>query len=87
MKRLLIAVVSISLMLVVTACSQAGGATTACSSFQGMSSGDQLATVQNMMKTFKQNMAQGDVGLTLGSVTAFCAVHSPSTQISGIYSG
>jgi hypothetical protein len=87
MKRFMAAILSIGIALVITGCSQAGGATTSCGSFQGMSSGDRLTTIQNMMKTYKQNPSEGNVLLTEASVNLYCAVHSSDTEISGIYSG
>jgi hypothetical protein len=87
MKRLLAAGVSIGIAVALTACSGAGGATTSCSSFEAMSSSDQLTTIQSMMKSYKQDMSEDNVQTTMGSVDLFCAVHPSDTEISGIYSG
>ncbi|HXP18995.1 MAG TPA: hypothetical protein VN840_05025 [Streptosporangiaceae bacterium] len=81
------AILSAGIAVVVTGCSQAGGATTSCGSYEGMNSGDRVTTIQNMMKTYKQNLSEGNVLLTTGSVNLFCAVHSSDAEISGIYGG
>ena len=77
-----------ALMIMLAACgASTHGGSTSCGTYQGLDTAGRQSTIIAMIKQHNGDTSAASVDLTQASADLFCATHSSSDPISGIYGG